>query len=179
MASAPGGSAGDAPIDPHPTGRLSILVLRLGFNAQCHLQLLGKDTNTLTRNSPSRPTLATSEFRSILLYCTMSTTKDEMSATVDHAELQAHSDQAVDHLETKEKPDPLETDPGIQIDAATNKRLFWKISRRILVIQVITYFCQSLDKGVLNYASIMGIKDDANLKGQEVRPVTLKDLSQS
>ncbi|KAK1138293.1 hypothetical protein N8T08_003043 [Aspergillus melleus] len=97
----------------------------------------------------------------------MSTTKDEMSVTVDHAELQAHPDQAVDHLETKEKPDPLETDPGIQIDAATNKRLFWKISRRILVIQVVTYFCQSLDKGVLNYASIMGIKDDANLKGQE------------
>ncbi|RAL08856.1 putative MFS transporter [Aspergillus homomorphus CBS 101889] len=53
------------------------------------------------------------------------------------------------------------------LDEATNKRLFWKITRRILVIQVITYFCQSLDKGILNYASIMGIKADAHLVGQQ------------
>lgn len=94
--------------------------------------------------------------------------KGEMGASVDHEELRTHSNEGAEPLEAKEKPNPLETDPGIQIDEATNKRLFWKISRRILVIQVITYFCQSLDKGVLNYASIMGIKDDANLKGQEV-----------
>lgn len=56
----------------------------------------------------------------------------------------------------------------IEIDPATNKRLFWKINRRILVIQLITYFCQSLDKGTLNFASIMGIKTDAKLVGQEV-----------
>ncbi|KAJ8113977.1 hypothetical protein OPT61_g4035 [Boeremia exigua] len=56
----------------------------------------------------------------------------------------------------------------IEIDAATNKRLFWKINRRILTIQLITYFCQSLDKGTLNFASIMGIKKDANLVGQEI-----------
>lgn len=53
--------------------------------------------------------------------------------------------------------------PGIEIDEATDKRLFWKINRRILVIQLITYFCQSLDKGTLNFASIMGIKTDAHL----------------
>jgi hypothetical protein len=56
----------------------------------------------------------------------------------------------------------------IIIDAATNKKLFWKINRRVLVIMLVTYFCQSLDKGTLNFSSIMGIKDDANLKGQEV-----------
>lgn len=58
--------------------------------------------------------------------------------------------------------------PPIEIDGATNKRLFWKINRRILVIQLVTYFCQSLDKGTLNFASIMGIKKDAHLIGQEV-----------
>ncbi|KAF2112545.1 major facilitator superfamily domain-containing protein [Lophiotrema nucula] len=59
------------------------------------------------------------------------------------------------------------TGPPIEIDAATNKRLFWKINRRILAIQLVTYFCQSLDKGTLNFASIMGIKKDAKLVGQE------------
>lgn len=60
------------------------------------------------------------------------------------------------------------TGPPIEIDEATNKRLFWKINRRILVIQLVTYFCQSLDKGTLNFASIMGIKTDAHLVGQQV-----------
>jgi hypothetical protein len=56
----------------------------------------------------------------------------------------------------------------IEIDKKTNKRLFWMVNRRILFIMLGTYFCQSLDKGTLNFASIMGIKDDARLKGQEV-----------
>jgi hypothetical protein len=60
------------------------------------------------------------------------------------------------------------TGPVIEIDAATNKRLFWKLNRRILVIQLVTYFCQALDKGTLNFASIMGIKTDAHLVGQQV-----------
>jgi hypothetical protein len=30
-----------------------------------------------------------------------------------------------------------------------------------------TYFCQSLDKGTLGFASIMGIIEDANLEKQE------------
>ncbi|KAJ4294225.1 hypothetical protein N0V90_007915 [Kalmusia sp. IMI 367209] len=60
------------------------------------------------------------------------------------------------------------TGPPIEIDQATNKRLFWKLNRRILAIQLVTYFCQSLDKGTLNFASIMGIKEDAHLGGQQV-----------
>jgi hypothetical protein len=60
------------------------------------------------------------------------------------------------------------TGPPIEIDEATNKRLFWKLNRRILAIQLVTYFCQSLDKGTLNFASIMGIKNDAHLVGQQV-----------
>ncbi|KAF7586290.1 hypothetical protein BBP40_009146 [Aspergillus hancockii] len=85
--------------------------------------------------------------------------ESDTAATVDHEE--GHES----HL--KEKTDPYITDPGIDIDPVTDRRLFWKISRRILAIQVITYFFQSLDKGILNYASIMGIKTDAQLVGQE------------
>jgi hypothetical protein len=92
----------------------------------------------------------------------------EMGATVEHEELHSASKAASNHLEMKEKADTLASDPGIEIDAATDSRLFWKITWRILVIQVITYFCQSLDKGILNYASIMGIKTDAHLVGQQV-----------
>lgn len=91
----------------------------------------------------------------------------QMGATVEHAELH-DSGVSAEHLEQKEKLDPYPVDPRIVIDAATDRRLFWKITRRILVIQVITYFCQSLDKGILNYASIMGIKTDAKLVGQDV-----------
>jgi hypothetical protein len=98
----------------------------------------------------------------------MPSKKFEMGATVDHEELPPDHNTASDTPEVKEKADPLAADPGLEIDAVTNKRLFWKITRRILVIQVITYFCQSLDKGILNYASIMGIKTDAHLVGQEV-----------
>ncbi|KAF1970024.1 MFS general substrate transporter [Bimuria novae-zelandiae CBS 107.79] len=53
------------------------------------------------------------------------------------------------------------------IDEATNKRLFWKINKRILIIMLVTYFCQSLDKGTLGFSSIMGIKTDAHLTGQD------------
>lgn len=61
----------------------------------------------------------------------------------------------------------------IEIDEKTNKKLFWMVNRRVLFIMLGTYFCQSLDKGTLNFASIMGIKDDANLKGQEVSSTDL------
>jgi hypothetical protein len=32
-----------------------------------------------------------------------------------------------------------------------------------------TYFCQSLDKGTLGFSSIMGIRKDAHLVGQDYR----------
>lgn len=72
------------------------------------------------------------------------------------------------HIESKETNDPYAAGLGVEIDPATDRQLFWKISGRILVIQVITYFLQSLDKGILNYASIMGIKTDTHLVGQDV-----------
>ncbi|KAJ5394149.1 uncharacterized protein N7487_011790 [Penicillium crustosum] len=92
--------------------------------------------------------------------------KETEMATVDHEEVKSNLNMTDTCEDGNEKKDPYMTDP-IQIDAAMDRRLFWKITRRVLVIQVITYFCQSLDKGILNYASIMGIKSDAHLVGQQ------------
>ncbi|KAH8925564.1 MFS general substrate transporter [Atractiella rhizophila] len=56
---------------------------------------------------------------------------------------------------------------GIVIDEAENKRLRWMIHKRVLVVMVVTYFAQTLDKGTINFASIMGIREDTKLHGQQ------------
>ncbi|KFY91695.1 hypothetical protein V500_04514 [Pseudogymnoascus sp. VKM F-4518 (FW-2643)] len=53
------------------------------------------------------------------------------------------------------------------VDEETSKELFWTVNKRILACMLGTYFCQSLDKGTLGFASIMGIQDDAHLVGQD------------
>ena len=57
----------------------------------------------------------------------------------------------------------------IDISEAENKRLKRLIDKRVLPIMIFTYFLQALDKGTLSFASIMGIKTDAHLVGQQVR----------
>ncbi|KAJ5643010.1 uncharacterized protein N7484_005517 [Penicillium longicatenatum] len=59
------------------------------------------------------------------------------------------------------------TDGAIEIDEATNKRLKKMIDKRVLVVMMFTYLLQTLDKGALSFASIMGIKTDAHLQGQQ------------
>lgn len=98
----------------------------------------------------------------------MASKENETGSSFIHDELQSSSMEKCGHPEARETKDPYAVGSGVEIDPATDKRLFWKISGRILVIQVITYFLQSLDKGILNYASIMGIKTDAHLVGQDV-----------
>ncbi|CAG9946692.1 unnamed protein product [Clonostachys rosea f. rosea IK726] len=51
----------------------------------------------------------------------------------------------------------------VHIDDAENKRLKRMIDKRILVVMIVTYFTQSLDRGTMSFASIMGIIDDAKL----------------
>lgn len=59
----------------------------------------------------------------------------------------------------------------VEIDAATNNRLRKLIDRRILVVMVVTYFLQAIDKGTMSFASIMNIRPDLNLLDkQKVRP---------
>ncbi|KAF8425322.1 allantoate permease [Tirmania nivea] len=41
------------------------------------------------------------------------------------------------------------------------------IDKRVLSIMIFTYFIHALDKGTMGFASIMGIREDANLQGQQ------------
>ncbi|KAI0796497.1 MFS general substrate transporter [Abortiporus biennis] len=59
------------------------------------------------------------------------------------------------------------TSSAIEIDDATNRRLRWMVHKRVLVVMVVTYFAQTLDKGTINFASIMGIVEDNHLHGQQ------------
>lgn len=56
---------------------------------------------------------------------------------------------------------------AVEIDDETNRILRRKINIRVLPVMVVTYFLQALDKGTLSFASIMGIREDANLVGQQ------------
>lgn len=56
---------------------------------------------------------------------------------------------------------------GIIITPEENKRLKRLVDKRVLTVMVFTYFLQALDKGTMSFASIMGIREDTHLKGQE------------
>ncbi|KAK4115187.1 MFS general substrate transporter [Canariomyces notabilis] len=58
-------------------------------------------------------------------------------------------------------------DAARHIDEETSRKLFWTVNKRILACMLGTYFCQSLDKGTLGFASIMNIQNDAHLVGQQ------------
>jgi hypothetical protein len=61
---------------------------------------------------------------------------------------------------------------GVVVSEADDKRLKKMIDRRVLVIMILTYFLQALDKGTMSFSSIMGIKTDAHLEdGQKVSPL--------
>ncbi|KAF5013094.1 hypothetical protein FDECE_921 [Fusarium decemcellulare] len=55
----------------------------------------------------------------------------------------------------------------IEIDEKTDKRLKRMIDRRVLVIMIVTYFMQTLDKGAISFVSIMDFNEDNNLVGQQ------------
>lgn len=59
------------------------------------------------------------------------------------------------------------TDASVTITPEENKRLLRLVDKRVLLIMLGTYFCQSLDKQILSFAAIMGIRTDLKLKGQE------------
>lgn len=60
------------------------------------------------------------------------------------------------------------TATGVEISEEDNSRLKKMIDRRVLVVMVVTYFLQALDKGTLSFSSIMGIQTDLHLHGQQV-----------
>lgn len=60
---------------------------------------------------------------------------------------------------------------AIEISPEENKRLKRQVDKRVLSIMIFTYFLQALDKGTMSFASIMGIKKDTHLVGQQVLPL--------
>lgn len=89
------------------------------------------------------------------------TSKTQLSELIELEEDHANREK-VDH-------DVLDymNEDAVLIDEETNKRLRRMIHWRILPCMIGTYFLQALDKGTLSFASIMGIKTDANLVGQQ------------
>lgn len=60
------------------------------------------------------------------------------------------------------------TETAIDVDEATSKRLKRLIDKRVLVVMMVTYLIQTIDKGALSFASVMGIIEDTNLQGNQV-----------
>ncbi|PGH13550.1 hypothetical protein AJ79_03543 [Helicocarpus griseus UAMH5409] len=58
-------------------------------------------------------------------------------------------------------------DVHVEIDEETNKRLKKMIDRRVLVIMILTYFLQALDKGTISFTAIMNLPKDTGLHGQQ------------
>ncbi|KAE8393262.1 major facilitator superfamily domain-containing protein [Aspergillus alliaceus] len=56
---------------------------------------------------------------------------------------------------------------AIELDAATNKRLLKIIDWHMMPLMCFVYGMNYLDKTTLSYASVMGLKPDLNLKGDE------------
>ena len=56
---------------------------------------------------------------------------------------------------------------AVEIDEETNRRLRRMIHWRILPCMIGTYFLQALDKGTIAFASVMGIREDAKLFGDQ------------
>lgn len=59
------------------------------------------------------------------------------------------------------------SDVRIHISPEKNAQLLRMIDKRVLSVMVATYFLQAIDKGTLSFASIMGIREDTNLTGQD------------
>ncbi|OJJ55365.1 hypothetical protein ASPSYDRAFT_60353 [Aspergillus sydowii CBS 593.65] len=91
--------------------------------------------------------------------------KADMPTHQEHAEPKL--EKGVQQYAADDETAAYTTGDAVTIDPATNRRLFWKINRRILVCMLGTYFCQSLDKGTLGFSSIMGIQEDAGLDGDQ------------
>jgi hypothetical protein len=59
------------------------------------------------------------------------------------------------------------SETAIHVDDATNLRLKKMIDKRVLVIMMVTYFLQAIDKSTVSFAAIMGIREDTSLQGPQ------------
>lgn len=84
-----------------------------------------------------------------------------VSATAAAQKILAHSKDADDAMKA------FASGENVEIDEATNKRLLRIIDWHLMPLLSIIYGLNYLDKTSLSYASIMGIKKDINLQGDD------------
>lgn len=58
----------------------------------------------------------------------------------------------------------------VYVSEADDKRLKKMIDRRVLVVMILTYFLQAIDKGTMSFTSIMGIREELHISGEQVSP---------
>ncbi|BAE56724.1 permease of the major facilitator superfamily [Aspergillus flavus] len=94
---------------------------------------------------------------------------NDLKKDISHVErvLSPNDKDAVDYSRVDNELQDYANRGRVEIDEATSRQLRRKIDRRVLVIMIITYFLQALDKGTMSFASIMGIREDTHLRGQE------------
>ncbi|KAK8071690.1 major facilitator superfamily transporter [Apiospora saccharicola] len=93
----------------------------------------------------------------------------EAERTLSHAEDvdPKHDHANLDRID-KEVAEYMTADGhGPDISPEENTRLRRMIDRRVLTVMIATYFLQAIDKGTMSFSSIMGIREDAGLKGSE------------
>jgi hypothetical protein len=56
----------------------------------------------------------------------------------------------------------------VYVSEADDKRLKKMIDRRVLVVMILTYFLQAIDKGTMSFTSIMGIREELHISGEQV-----------
>ncbi|GAB1196565.1 major facilitator superfamily domain-containing protein [Aspergillus pseudonomiae] len=97
------------------------------------------------------------------------TAMDDLKKDISHVErvLSPNDKDAVDYSRVDNELQEYANRGRVEIDEATSRMLRRKIDRRVLVIMILTYFLQALDKGTMSFASIMGIREDNNLHGQQ------------
>lgn len=94
-----------------------------------------------------------------------------MGSNKDHAEEVS----SVDHKDLESRPRSLHADRAaaiigderVDLTEEESKRICRKIDRVILPILVWVYFLQILDKSVLGYGAVLGLRSDAGLTGDQ------------
>jgi len=86
----------------------------------------------------------------------------DISAEKDHADYQRMDKEVAKYA----------SDTAVEVTPEESRRLRRMIDKRVLIIMIITYFIQALDKGTLSFAAIMGIRTDNNLVGQQYQWLT-------
>ncbi|KAF3914920.1 hypothetical protein ABW20_dc0108152 [Dactylellina cionopaga] len=69
----------------------------------------------------------------------MSSSKD-LESSVNAIHIEKVSGKVAEHAQHADAETARYVAAPIEIDAATNKRLFWQINRRILAVMLVTYF---------------------------------------